>query len=181
MKWTNLGRFSNVFSYNYAIWRHDFQSFVYFPLVMYYFVYLFSSVQFSHSVVSNSFGPHGLQHTRLPCPWPTPGVYSNSCLSSGWHHPTISSSVVPSPPAFDLSQHQGLFQWVSSSHKWPKYWSFSFRISPFHEYSGMISFRIDWLDLLAVPETHKNLLQHHSSKASILQLSVFFIVQLSHP
>ena len=65
--------------------------------------------------------------------------------------------------------------------RWPKYWSFSFRISPFHEYSGMISFRIDWLDLLAVPETLKSLLQHHSSKASILQLSVFFIVQLSHP
>ena len=65
--------------------------------------------------------------------------------------------------------------------RWPKYWSFSFSISPFNEYSGLISFRMDWLDLLAVQGTLKNLLQHHSSKASILQHSAFFIVQLSHP
>ena len=83
----------------------------------------------------------------------------------------------PSPPAFNLSQHQGIFQWV----RWPKYWSFSFRISPFNEYSGLISFRIDWLDLLAVQGTLKSLLQHHSSKASVLWCSAFFIVQLSHP
>ena len=83
----------------------------------------------------------------------------------------------PSPPAFNLSQHQGLFQWV----RWPKYWSFSFSISPFNKYSGLISFRMDWLDLLAVQGTLKSLLQHHSSKASILQCSAFFIVQLSHP
>ena len=87
----------------------------------------------------------------------------------------------PSPPAFNLSQHQGLFQWVSSSIRWPEYWSFSFSISPSNEYSGLISFRIDWLDLLAVQGTLKSLLQHHSSKASILQCSAFFIVQLSHP
>ena len=65
--------------------------------------------------------------------------------------------------------------------RWPKYWSFSFRISPSNEYSGLISFRIDWLDLLSVQGTLKNLLQHHSSKASILQCSAFFMVQLSHP
>ena len=65
--------------------------------------------------------------------------------------------------------------------RWPKYWSFSFNISPSNEYSGLISFRMDWLDLLAVQGTLKNLLQHHSSKASILQCSAFFIVQLSHP
>ena len=85
----------------------------------------------------------------------------------------------PSPPTFNLSQHQGLFQWV----RWPKYWSwsFSFSISPSNEYSGLTSFRIDWLDLLAVQGTLKSLLQHHSSKASILRCSAFFIVQLSHP
>ena len=84
----------------------------------------------------------------------------------------------PSPPAFNLSQHQGLFQWVSSWHQMAKYWSFSFSISPSSEYSGLISFRMDWLDHLAV---HGNFIQHHSSKASILQCSAFFIVQLSHP
>ena len=86
----------------------------------------------------------------------------------------------PSPPAFNLSQHQGLFQWVSSSLRWPKHWSFSFSISSSNEYSGLISFRIDWLDLFAVQGTLKSLLQHHSSKASILQCSAFFMVQLSH-
>ena len=87
----------------------------------------------------------------------------------------------PSPPTFNLSQHQSLFQWVNSSHKVPKYWSFSFNISPSSEYSGRISFRTDWLDLLTVQGTLKSLLQNHSSKASILQPSAFFIVQLSHP
>ena len=85
----------------------------------------------------------------------------------------------PSPPAFSLSQHQGLFQWVSSL--WPKYWSLSFNISPSNEYSGLISFMIDWFDILAVQGTLKSLLQHHSSKASILWCSAFFIVLLSHP
>ena len=85
----------------------------------------------------------------------------------------------PSPPAFSLSQHQGLFQWVSSSHQVD--WSFSFSISPSNEYSRLISFRIDWLNLPAVQGTLKSLLRHHSSKASILWCSAFFIVQLSHP
>ena len=87
----------------------------------------------------------------------------------------------PSPPAFNLFQHQGLSQWVSSSHQVAKYWSFSFNISPSNERSGLISFRMDWLDLPAVQGTCKSLLQHHSSKASILQWSAFFIVQLSYP
>ena len=82
----------------------------------------------------------------------------------------------PSPPAFHLSQHHGLFNIM-----WPKYWSFSFSISPSNEYSELISFRMDWLDLLAVQGTLKSLLQHYSSKASILWCSAFFIVQLSHP
>ena len=86
----------------------------------------------------------------------------------------------PFPLAFNLSQQQGLFKWVSSSLWWPKYWSFSFNISPSNEHSGLISFRMDWLDLLAVQRTLKSLLQHHSSKPSILQCSAFFTVQLSH-
>ena len=87
----------------------------------------------------------------------------------------------PSPPTFSLSQHQGLFQWVSSSNQGPKCWSFSFSISPSNEYSGLIFFRMDWLDLLADKGTLKSFLQHHSSKASTLLHSAFFMVQLSHP
>ena len=87
----------------------------------------------------------------------------------------------PSPPTFNLSQHQGLLQWVSSSYHVAQVLSFSFSISPSNEYSGLISFRMDWLDLLAVQGTLRSILQHHSSKASILQHSAFFIVQLSHP
>ena len=91
-------------------------------------------------------------------------------------HPLSSSS-----PAFSLSQRQGLCKWLSSSHQVAKYWSFSFSISLSNEYSELISFRMDWFDLLAVQGTCKSLLQHHSSKASILRHSAFFIVQLSHP
>ena len=86
----------------------------------------------------------------------------------------------PSPPVLNFSQHQGLFKWVSPS-RWPKYWSCSFNIRFSNEHPGLISFRMDWLDLLAVQGTLKSLFQHHSSKASILQCSDFFIVQLSHP
>ena len=91
-------------------------------------------------------------------------------------HPLSSHS----PPALNLSQHQGLSN-ESLRIRWPKYWSFSFSISPSNEYSGLISFKMDWLDLLAVQGTLKSLLQHHTSKASILWWSAFFIVQLSHP
>ena len=87
----------------------------------------------------------------------------------------------PSPPARNPFQHQGLLQWVGSSHQVAKYWSFSFSISPSNEHPGLVSFRMDWLDLLAVQGTHKSLLQHHSLKASILRHSAFFTVQLSHP
>ena len=87
----------------------------------------------------------------------------------------------PFPPTFNLSQHQGLFQWLSSSIRRPKYGSFSFSISSSNDYSGLISFRMDWLDLLAVQETLKSLLQNHNSKASILWCSAFFVAQLSHP
>ena len=135
----------------------------------------------SGSVMSNSLRPHKLQHNRLPSPSLSPGAYSNSYLLSQQCIPTILSSVIfPSPPAFYLSQHQGLFQWVDSSHQVTWYKVFSFSISPSNKYSGLISFRIDWFDLLAVQGTLKSLLQHHSSKASILRCSAFFTVQLSH-
>ena len=126
----------------------------------------FSAVQCSHSVVSDSLWPDEPQHTRPPCPSPTPRVHPNPSPSSPWCHPTISSSVVPCPQSFPA---------------WPKYWSFRFNISPSNEHPGLISFRMDWLDLLAVQGTFKCLLQHHGSKASILLHSAFFIAQLSHP
>ena len=102
--------------------------------------------------------------------------YPNSSPLSWWCHPTISSSclLLLLPLIFPAS---GLFKWVSLCIRWPKYWSFSFNISPSNEHPGLISFRMDWLDLQGTLET---LLQHHSPKASILLCSVFFIVQLSH-
>ena len=126
-----------------------------------------SSVQFSCAVVSDSLWPHGLQHARLPCPSPTPGACSNSCPSSWWCHSTISSccpllllpSIFPSIRVFSNESVLCI--------RWPKCWSFSFSISPSNEYPWLISFRIDWFDLLAVQGTLKSLLQHHSSKASI--------------
>ena len=119
--------------------------------------------QFSRSVVSDSLWPHGLQHRRPPCPSPTPGACSNSCPLSQWCHPAISSSVVPFtscppiPPSIRVFSDESVL-----CIRWPKYQSFSFNISPSNEYSGLISFRMDWLDLLAVQGTLKSLLQHHS-------------------
>ena len=139
------------------------------------------SVQFSHSVMSDSLRLHGSQHARPPYPSLTPGVYPNSCPLSWWCHPTTSPSrpllLMPSIfPSIKILWNE------SALHiRWPKYWSFNFNISPSNEDPGLISFRMDWLDLLAVQGTLKSLLQHHSSKASILQCSAFFIVQLSHP
>ena len=139
------------------------------------------SDQISRSVLSDSLQPHESQHARPPCPSPTPGFHSDSRPSSQWCHPAISSSVVPfsscpqSLPASVFSNESAFPM------RWPKYWSFSFSIIPSKEIPGLISFRMDWLDLLAVQGTLKNLLQHHSSKASILQCSAFFTVQLSHP
>ena len=125
--------------------------------------------------------PHELQHTRPPCPSPTPRAYSNSCPLSQWCHPTISSCCpLLLPPSIFLSIR--VFSNESVLHiRWPfGYWSFSFSISPSNEYSGLI-FRTDWFDLLAVQVNLKSLLQHHSSKSSTLWCSAFFIVQLSHP
>ena len=137
-------------------------------------------VQCSQSVVSDSLLPHGLQHTSPPCPSPTPGVYPNSCPFSQWCHPTISSSVVPFSSSFNLSHIRVFSNKTVLCIRWLEYWSFSFSISHSNEHSGLISFRIDWFDLLAVHRTLKSLLQHHSSKASILWCSAFFIAQHSH-
>ena len=108
-------------------------------------------------------------------------VYSNSCPLSRWCHPTISPSVVPFSSHLQSFPASGSFQMSVLCIRWPKYWNFSFNISPSNKYSGLIAIRMDWLDLLAVQGTLKSLLQHHSSKASILRHSAFFTVQLSHP
>ena len=134
------------------------------------------SVQFSHSVMADSLRPHEPQHARPPCPSSTPGVHPNPCPLSLWCHPTISSSVVPFSSclqSFPASRSFSMSQFFASG---GQSISFSCSISPSNEYSGLISFRIDWFDLLVVQGTLKSLLQHHSSKASI-----FFRVQLSHP
>ena len=132
--------------------------------------------------MSDSLRLHWLQHPRLLCPSPTPRACSNSRPLSWWYHTTISSCVVPFSSCLQSFLASGSFQMSQFfASGWPKYWSFSFSISPSSEYSGLISFRIDWFDFPAVQGTLKSLLQHHSSKASILQHSAFFTVELSHP
>ena len=129
--------------------------------------------------MSNSLQPYEPQHARPPCPSLTPRVHPNPRPSSQWCHPAISSSVVPfslppNPPSIRVFSNESTLPM-----RWSKYWSFS--ISPSNEYLGLISFRMEWLDLLAVQGTLKSLLQHHSSKAWVLQCSAYFIVQFSHP
>ena len=132
--------------------------------------------------MSDSLQPHGLQHARHPCPSPTPGACPNSRLLSQWCYPTITSSVIPFSSCLQSFPASGSFPMSQSLRiKWPKYWSFSFSISPSNEDWGLILFRIDWFDLLAVQGTLKSLLQHHSSKALILWCKAFFMVHLSHP
>ena len=129
------------------------------------------SVQFSCSVVSNSLRPHESQHARPPCPSPTPGVHSDSHPSSQWYHPAISSSVVPFSSCPILPSIR-VFSNESTLHiRWPKYWRFSFSIIPSKEIPELISFRMDWLDLLVVQGTLKSLLQHRSSKINSSALS----------
>ena len=143
---------------------------------------LVSSVQFSSvAQLCLTLRLHGLQHSRPPCPSPTPSLLKLMSIES----------VMPSnhlilcrPLLFLPSTFPSIRVFSNESVlciRWPKYWSFSFNISPSNVYSGLISFRMDWLDLLAVQGTLKSLLHHHSSKASILQCSAFFVVQLSHP
>ena len=129
--------------------------------------------------MSNYLRPHGLQHTRLPCPSPTFGAYSHVHWVSDAIQ--LSHSLLSRfPPTFNLSQHQVLFKWVSSLHQVDKVLKFQLQHQYPSEYTGLISFRIDWLDLLAVQGTLKSLFQHHSSKASILWHSAFFIVFIIH-
>ena len=137
---------------------------------------------FSHSVMSDSLQPHELQHIRLPCPSLSPGVCSKSSpFSWSWH----SNHLILCCPLFLLPSiflSIRIFSSELALHiRWPKYWSFSFNISPSNEYLGLISFRMDWLDLLTVQGIFKSLLQYHGSKALILWHSAFFIVQLSRP
>ena len=138
------------------------------------------SVQFSHSVVSNSLQPYEPQHTRPPCLSPTPGVHPNSIESvTPSNHLMLCRPLLFLPSIFPGIS---VFSNESARHiRWPKYWSFSFTISPSNEHPGLISFRMDWLDPLAVQGTLKSLLQHHSPKSSIFWLLAFFTVQLSHP
>ena len=141
-----------------------------------------ASVQFSRSVLSDSLQPHGLQYARPPCPSPTPAVYSNPCPLCQWCHPTISSSVVPFSSRLQTFPASGSFQisqFFASGGQSIIGVSASTSVPPMNTQNW--SFRMDWLDLLAGQGTLKCLLQHHSSKASILQHSAFFIVQLSHP
>ena len=138
-------------------------------------------MSFSCSVMSDSLQPHGLQKARFPCPSPSPAVCWNSCPMSRWWLPTISSSVITFSSCLQSVPESGSFPMGLIHHiRWSKYWSFSFSIRPSNEYSGLISFRIDWFDLLSIQGTLRSL-QHHSSKASILQHSTYFMVQLSHP
>ena len=133
----------------------------------------FNSVQFSHSVMSDSLQPHGLQLARPPCLLPTSGVYSDSSSFSWWCHPTISSSVVPFSSSLQSFPASGSLQMSQFFTSGGQYWSFSFSISPSNKYSGLISFRMDWLDLLAVQGTLKNF-----SNITV-QKHQFFSAQLS--
>ena len=142
-----------------------------------------SSVQFTHSLLSDSLRPNESQHARPPCPSPTSGIHSDSRPLSQGSHPAISSSVIPfssclqSLPASESFPMSQLFAWGGQSTEASALAS----VLPKKEIPGLISFRMDWLDLLAVRGTLKSLLQYHGSKASILRCSAFFIVQFSHP
>ena len=159
-------------------------------MVMILFIYLtitwvISLVQFGHSVVSDSLRPHWPQHASPPCPSPTPEVYPNPnsrslpkpisiVLMMPSSHLTLCCPLLLPPilPSIRVFSNESTL-----CMRWPKYWSFSFNISPSNEHPGLISFRMDWLDLLAVQGTLKSLLQHHSTKASVLRCSAFFTIQ----
>ena len=140
-----------------------------------------SSVQFSRSVVSSCLWSHGLQHARPPCPSSTPGVYPNSCPLSRWCHRTILSSVIPFPSCLQTFPASGSFPMSRFFASGGQSFGVSASISsPSNEYSGLISFRMDWLDLLEIQGTLKSLLQHHSSKASILPCTQVSLWSNSH-
>ena len=156
--------------------------YLYMQIMCLYMQIMITSVHFHFSGLSNSLRLHGPQHTRPPCPSPTPGAWLKlmsieSVMPS--NHLIFGCPLLLPPTIFPSIR---VFSNESAlCIRWPKYWSFSFSISPSNEYSGLVSFRMDWLDLLAVQGTLKSLLQHHSSNASILQRSAFFTVQLAHP
>ena len=142
---------------------------------------VYHSFQFSHLVVSSSLQLHGVQHTGLSCPSKTPRAYSSSRPWAGdaIHYLILCLPLLLLPsifPSIRIFSNESVL-----CIRWPKYWNFSLSISPPNEYSRLIYFTMDWLNLLAIQGTLKSLLQHHSSKASILRCSAFFIVQLSHP
>ena len=148
-------------------------------------VYIYNGILllFSHPVVSYSLQPHGLQHTRPPCPSPSPRVCPSSCPLNRWCHLIISFSALSSPFVVSLSQHRGLFQWVSSSHQVAKVlelqfqhqtFQWGFRVD-FQKAFRVDSLRISWFDL-AFQGTLKSLLQHYNSKVSILQYSACFLI-----
>ena len=144
-----------------------------------YLIAVLISVQLSHSVMSDSLWPHGLQHARLPYPSLSHGVCSDSCPLSQWCHPTISSSR-PLPLMLSIFPSNRIFSSeLALRIRWPKYLSLSFSISPSNEYSGLITFRIDWFDILSVQGTLRGLIQHHSLKVLILSNSAFLMVQRS--
>ena len=143
-------------------------------------MFLNNSVQFSRSIVSNSWQPHEPQHARPPCPSPNPRVHPNPCPLSRWCHPSISSSVIP----FSCLQSFPASGSFLMSQPFPSSGQNIGASAPRQSFQWVFRndfFRIDWLDLLAVQGTLKRLLQHHSSKASILWHSAFFIIQLLHP
>ena len=146
---------------------------------MYLYIFWGLGILFSCQVMSDSLQLHELQHARLPCPLLSPGVCLSSCPLSWWCHLTITSILCGSFFCHSTFPSIRVFSNGLALHiRWPEYWSFN--ISPSNEYSGLISFRIDWFDPLAVEGTLKSLLQQHSWKASIFQGSAFFMVQLSH-
>ena len=134
----------------------------------------------NRQVVSYSLPSHGPQDARLSCPSLSPGVCQSSCLLNRRCHPTTSPSVASFPLSSIFPGIRVFYNKSAPLIRWPKYWSFSFSISPSHEHSGLISFRIDWFDLLPAQGILKRLLQHHNSKASVLWLSTFFMAPLSH-
>ena len=173
----NKEKFSH-YTWRWLVWCVSSQSFL---LCIYIELICAFSIKRDHilhcccSVIQScpTLRPHGLQHARLPCPSPSPRVCSNSCPLNWWCHPTILSSVIPFSCLQSFPSSES-FPVVSSSHQVAKYWGFSFSISPSSEYSGLISFRFDWFDLLAVQGTLKSLLQHHRSKHQVFsaQLSL---------
>ena len=159
--------------------------FFFFCLLSFFFFFSFLQTWlFSVPVMSDCLWPHRLQHARPTCHSPSPGVFPSSCSLHWWCHPAISSFDTLfsfCPQSFLVSGTFPMSHLFASDDWMQKYWNFSFSISPSSEYAGLISFKSDWFELLAIQGIFRRLLQYHSSKGSILWHSVFFMVQLSQP